>query len=333
VEYLALPLRVEGETAGVFVATIFAERAEADVDSVVRAVGAVGVSLLLLGSLLAWRLADRLVQPVTALTRTARSISETDFDSRIPVRGRDEVAELAVTFNEMLDRLEHAFSSQRRFLDDAGHELKTPLTIVRGHLELLDLHPHQRPETIALVLDELDRMARIVDDLLLLAKHERPDFLALAPVDVTTLTYEVFAKAQALAPRRWVLEECGAGTVVADRHRLTQAMTQLAENAVRYADVHKTIGIGSRVTADHARFWVRDGGPGVPPGERGMIFERFHRGELRGAEGAGLGLAIVKAIAEAHGGQVTVETPSGGGTQFSLDLPLDRTTTVEGSSE
>jgi signal transduction histidine kinase len=229
----------------------------------------------------------------------------------------------------MLDRLERAFSAQRRFLDDAGHELKTPLTIVRGHLELLDVHPDQRPETIALVLDELDRMARIVDDLLLLAKHERPDFLALAPIDVTTLTYEVFAKAQALAPRRWVLDECGAGTVVADRHRLTQAMAQLAENAVRYAEEQKPIGIGSRVKASDARFWVRDGGPAIPPAERRMIFERSHRGMLRDGEGAGLGLAIVKAIAEAHGGHATVETPSGGGTQFSLVLPLDRSTTLE----
>jgi two-component system, OmpR family, sensor kinase len=128
--------------------------------------------VLLLGSLLAWRLAGRVADPVTALTRTARAISETDLSRRIPVRGRDEVAQLAATFNEMLERLERAFGSQRRFLDDAGHELRTPLTIVRGHLELLEDDPVERRETVALVMDELDRMGRIVNDLLLLAKRE-----------------------------------------------------------------------------------------------------------------------------------------------------------------
>jgi len=324
VEYLAVPLWVEGRTAGVFVAAVFAERAESDVDSVVHSVGAVGLSLLLLGSLLALRLADRLVQPVSTLTRTAKSISETDLDARIPVRGRDEVAELAVTFNEMLDRLEEAFSSQRRFADDAGHELKTPLTIVRGHLELLHLRPEARQQTIALVLDEVDRMARIVDDLLLLAKHERPDFLTLAPVDVTTLTREIFAKARALAPRRWVLEECGSGSIVADRQRLTQAMIQVAENAARYGDPAETIALGSLITGPQARFWVTNRGPGIAPAERALIFERFHRGEVtHSGEGAGLGLSIVKAIAEAHGGSVEVEAPDEGDTTFAIVVPVD----------
>jgi two-component system OmpR family sensor kinase len=134
VEYVAIPLQTGGETAGVFVAALFRDRLKADVDSVVLAGGAVGLAILLLGSLLAWRLADRVVRPVTALTRTARSITETDLSGRIPESGRDEVAQLAATLNDMLDRLERAFESQRRFVNDAGHELKTPLTIVRGHL-------------------------------------------------------------------------------------------------------------------------------------------------------------------------------------------------------
>ena len=125
VEYLAVPLREEGRTLGVFVAAIFAERAQADANAAVLAVGAVGIALLLLGSLLAWRLADRVIRPVTELTETARTISETDLSARIPAQGRDQVAQLAVTFNEMLDRLERAFGAQRRFIDDAGHELRT----------------------------------------------------------------------------------------------------------------------------------------------------------------------------------------------------------------
>ena len=116
-------------------------------------------------------------RPAAALGDTARSISETDLSRRIPVTGNDEIAELARTFNAMLDRLERAFATQRAFVSDASHELRTPITIVRGHLELLGDDPEERRETVALVTDELDRMSRFVDDLLLLARAEREDFL------------------------------------------------------------------------------------------------------------------------------------------------------------
>ena len=174
VEFLAVPLQAGGRTSGVFVAAIFRDRQQAEADAAVRAATAVGLAVLLLGSLLAWRLASNVADPVAALTRTARSITETDLSRRIPVRGRDEVAQLAATFNEMLNRLERAFGSQRQFLDDVGHELRTPLTIVRGHLELLEDDPEDRRETLDLVMDELDRMRRIVNDLLLLASASNP---------------------------------------------------------------------------------------------------------------------------------------------------------------
>lgn len=325
VEYLAIPLRVNRETLGVFVAAIFAERAEAEADSAVRAAGAVGFGLLVLGSLLAWRLADRVVRPVTALTLTARSISELDFGARIPVRGRDQVAQLATTFNEMLDRLERAFAAQRRFVDDASHELKTPLTIVRGHLELLDDDPREREATLALVTDELDRMARIVQDLLLLANHGRPDFLSLDAVEVGALSDELYAKATALGSRQWALEERGQGTIVADRQRLTQAVVQLAQNAARYSAGGGAITLGSRVADGEARFWVRDRGPGIPHEEQKTIFERFRRGaSTRRSEGAGLGLAIVKAIAEAHEGRIELESHPGVGATFTVVIPAHR---------
>jgi signal transduction histidine kinase len=328
VEYLALPLRAGGEAVGVFVTAIFAERAQADADAAVRAAGAVLLAFLLLGSVVAWRLADRVVQPVAALTQTARSISETQLRARIPVHGDDEVAQLAATFNEMLDRLEHAFGSQRRFVDDAGHELKTPLTIVRGHIELLDLldeDSEERKATMAVVMDELDRMGRIVGDLLLLAKHGQRDFLDLSVVDVRALTDEVFAKAKALAPREWVLEQRGQGAIVADRQRLTQAIVQLAHNAVRYGGKDEPIVLGSSVANGEARFWVRDRGPGIPPAEQQLIFERFRRGSGPGrAEGAGLGLAIVKAIAEGHHGRVELDSGAGQGATFMVVIPVDQ---------
>jgi signal transduction histidine kinase len=133
--------------------------------------------MLLVGSVLAWLLADRVLRPVKTVTESARSISGGDLSRRIPVSGHDEIGLLAQTFNDMLARLETAFETQQRFVNDAGHELRTPITIVRGHLELLEDDPEDRQATLALVMDELDRMARIVNDLLILAKWEQPDFL------------------------------------------------------------------------------------------------------------------------------------------------------------
>jgi signal transduction histidine kinase len=325
VEYLAVPLFVGGRSAGVFVAAIFRDRADDDVHAAVVAAGAVGLAVLLLGSLLAWRLADRVVQPVAELTRMARAISETDLSKRIPERGRDEVAQLASTFNEMVDRLEQAFASQRRFIDDAGHELRTPITIIRGNLELIEDDPHARAETIALATDELDRMSRIVDDLLLLSKREQPDFLDLATVDVGALTDELHAKLAALAPLRWQLEDRGRGVIVADRQRLTQAIVQLAQNAVQYGPPGEPIALGSTVAAGEAAFWIRDSGAGIPPAQQAAIFERFRRASSgRRSEGAGLGLAIVKAIAEAHGGRVELESSPDSGTTFRIVVPVDQ---------
>jgi signal transduction histidine kinase len=325
VEYIAVPVQRRGRTEGVFVAAIFRDRAGEETEAVELAVGAVGLAILLLGSLLAWRLADRVLTPVTALTTTARSISETDLSRRIPVRGRDEVAQLAETFNDMLDRLERAFGAQRRFADDAGHELKTPLTIVRGHLELLEDDPEARRETVALVMDELDRMGRIIEDLLLLAKHEQPDFLDLATVEVGMLTDELEAKLGALSGGRWVVENRGRGVIVADRHRLTQALVQLGQNAVRHGGDSGPIAVGSAVADGEARFWVRDRGPGIQLQDQSAIFERFRRGSGQPRqEGAGLGLPIVKAIAEAHHGRVELKSRPGAGATFTLVVPVDQ---------
>ena len=181
------------------------------------------LAVLLIASALAWVIAGRVLAPLRTLRTTAQAITETDLTRRIDVHGDDEIAELGRTFNAMLDRLEGAFASQRAFVSDAGHELRTPITIVRGHLELLGDDPLEREETIALVTDELDRMARFVEDLLLLAKAEQGDFLHLAPLDLDVLTDELYDKATALADRDWRLAGSGAGRLTADRQRLTQA--------------------------------------------------------------------------------------------------------------
>jgi signal transduction histidine kinase len=292
-----------------------------EIDDVRRTMAIVGVFVVALGALLSWVAAGRVVAPIADLTTTARAIGESDLSRRIDVKGTDEVSVLAQTFNSMLDRLAEAFGTQRRFVDDAGHELRTPITIVRGHVELMGDDPHDRAQTTGLVIGELDRMDRIVDDLLLLTNAKRPDFVRAAPVDLAELTTEIHAKASALADREWRLDAAGEGWFLLDRQRVTQAMMQLAANAARHTP-GGPISIGSSVAGDGVRLWVRDTGPGIDAATQRRIFDRFSRGDgPRHTEGAGLGLAIVKAIAEAHGGSVTVESAPGRGSTFTIMMP------------
>jgi signal transduction histidine kinase len=324
VDYLAVPVVDSGEPAGVFVVIYFNGLERGEVDEVVAVSGAVGFLALLLAAGIIWNVGSRVLAPVRAVTGTAHRITESDLTSRIEVTGADEVSMLARTFNSMLDRLEAAFGSQREFIDDAGHELRTPITIIRGHLELLDhTDPDERAETIALVLDELDRMHRMVEDLLLLTKAERPDFLRLDEVDVATLTDELSVKARALGDRAWAVDACGSGTIVADRQRLTEALMELAENATRHTAPGDVIAIGSAADAVEARFWVRDMGTGVAGAGMSRLFDRFARGAYPRGErdGSGLGLAIVKAIAEAHHGRVEVDSVAGEGSRFTVVVP------------
>jgi signal transduction histidine kinase len=324
VMYWAEPLRHGGEV-GTFVVAIFRDREEEALNDAIAALAVVGFVFLLAGSVLAWRLAGSVLRPVKAVTTTARSISETSLERRISAQGSDEIAQLAETFNEMLDRLQQAFATQRRFLDDAGHELRTPLTIVSGHLELLEEDPVARERTLKLVLDELERMGRMVGDLLLLARSDQPRFLRLDLVDVAALTDELHAKASALGSRDWRIDAAGRRMIVGDRQRLTQAVMQLARNAVQHTDEGAEIAIGSAASPVEARFWVRDTGEGVPAEHRERIFERFERGANPSVEGAGLGLAIVSAIARAHGGRVELESSEEGAT-FTIVVPTDQPT-------
>ncbi|MFP5298866.1 MAG: histidine kinase dimerization/phospho-acceptor domain-containing protein [Actinomycetota bacterium] len=197
-DYLAVPMVVDGDKRGVFVVGEFREYEKAEVDDAVKIAALVSLVTLAIGSLLAWRLAEKILGRVRAVSDTAHAISGTDLDRRIDIVGNDEIAQLSQTFNEMLDRLQFAFDQQRAFVDDAGHELRTPITIIRGHLEVLGNDPLEQEETKALVLDELQRMGRIVDDLLTLAKAEKPDFLHPEPVDVSALSDDLYDKARAL---------------------------------------------------------------------------------------------------------------------------------------
>jgi two-component system OmpR family sensor kinase len=320
--YVAVPVRAGARGQGVFAVAIDLSSELDEVNDALRIAAGVNVGVLLLASLLAWLIAGRVLAPLRELRDTARSITESDLTQRIPVRGDDELADLARTFNEMLDRLEEAFASQRAFISDAGHELRTPITIIRGHLDVMGDDPEERRETLDLVADELDRMSRLVNDLLLLAKASRPDFLQPETVDLDDLTRELFAKASALAERDWRLANVGSGRIVADRQRLTQAVMNLSQNAVTHTRGGDAVELGSELRDGRVRLWVKDTGPGVPEDEQARIFERFVRLE-RAGDGAGLGLAITRAVAEAHGGRVELDSRPGDGALFTVIIPTE----------
>jgi two-component system, OmpR family, sensor kinase len=323
IRYLAVPLGSAEELNGVFVVAVLMSDRLASVDQAIRLGAAVYGSIFFLATVLAWAAAGRILQPLRDLTETARAITDTDISQRIEVEGDDEIAELASTFNAMLGRLDDAFAAERRFIDDAGHELQTPITVIRGNLELMGDDPEDREETVKIVTDELDRMSRIVDDLLDLAKAEQPDFIQPGPIDLDEFIRELVVKATALDDRPWHVERAEPAQFRADRHRLNQAMMNLARNAVEHTPAGTPVHVGGEIGGNAAVLWVRDEGPGIAEQDSQRIFERFSRAESARprTEGAGLGLAIVSAIAEAHGGTVRAETPPEGGARFTLTIP------------
>ncbi|MGF1665280.1 MAG: sensor histidine kinase [Acidimicrobiia bacterium] len=321
VDYLAVEL-VGSEAKAVFVAAQFTDLLRADAERPVLIASAVeGAVGLVVASILAWVLTQRMVKPVSEMTDTVRSITAGDLTNRVPVTGDDELGRLAETFNGMLDRLQESFEMQRRFLADAGHELRTPITVVRGHLELMGDDPDERESTRRLVTEELDRMGRMVEELLTLARSERPDFLARRWVDLDDLVETTYRKMRALGDVDWRLGPVAVGIAFLDSERIGQALLALADNAVGHGG--GTVTIASEVVDGHLRLSLSDTGPGIPEEELAGLFERFHRGKgSRGRPGSGLGLAIVRSIAVAHGGDVEIESMLGKGTTFTVSVPV-----------
>lgn len=321
--YFVEPVKTNGKLLGTL-AIVHSAEEHAEILEAVTVMIQVALVVLLVALLLVWLAAGRILQPLRTLAATAQSISGTDLTQRIPVRGKGELAKLAITFNQMMERLENAFISQRNFINDAGHELRTPITIIRGHLELMDSNGDDDRETLAIVMDELDRMSSFVDDLILLVQAERPRFLRLERVDATEMTQEIFKRVRGLATRNWQLEAVAEGKILLDRQRIIQAVMHLARNAKQHTETADAILIGSAIDRDRICFWVRDRGEGIDIENQQRIFERFARlpNRRRRSEGAGLGLSIVQAITEAHGGRVTLASQVGRGSTFTIVLPL-----------
>jgi signal transduction histidine kinase len=324
-KYVALPLEesATGE-GGLFVVANFPRFERGEINEAVRLQAITQFLTIVVASLIGLALAGRVLRPLRALADTARNISDTDLTRRIDVQGDDEASNIARAFNEMLERLESAFATQREFLDDASHELRVPLAVVRGNVDVLELvdDPDERAEMITVITDEIDRMNRIVEDLLLLARAERPGFLSPEEVDLAELTVDIHRRAAALCDREWVLASVAHVTADVDPQRLTQAMMQLAQNACQHAPDGDRIEIGSAIVGDRVRLWVQDSGPGIASADAERIFMRHVRGsDRRAGSGLGLGLSIVAAIAVAHGGAARV-APSQRGARVEITVPL-----------
>lgn len=326
--WAAVQVRTEAGASGSLVVGDYTQLRYDEATRVTWVVSWVSLGVLLLTGVIGWLVAGRILRPIRRMRRAAARISQADLSRRIPVHGEDELAQLAATFNQMLDRIESAFAHEQRFVDEAARKLRAPVARARAQLDAAADGPHGANPAVDQARTELDRMDAIVADLISLARAERPDFIRIEPrVHIAELTRAIVTEAEQLAPRRWVLGEAAEGRAQLDSERIGQAVLELAENAVHHTAVGDEIRICSRLVEEDGipsvRFSVADDGPGVLAQDAERIFERFGRSsEDTGGDGAGLGLAIVRAIADGHAGWVSVDSLPGTGSVFAITVPL-----------
>jgi signal transduction histidine kinase len=295
---------------------------------------ALGVGMLLAvlvaGALsgLAGRLA---LGPLERMVRVTRHIAGGDLTVRVKLQRGDEVGELAAAFDQMVERLEAAFAAQRQLVSDAAHELRTPLNGLAGTLEIVqvglargDLDGARR--LLASVEGELDRLGRLVNDLLTLSSLDERSPAPMGPVALVPVLRDVVRRARILAPDHEIVTRLDQPlTVVGNRDQLERIFTNLLDNAVKYTPSPGHVEVALGVVGSRAEVTVADSGRGIPPDELPHIFDRFYRADRARARqhgGAGLGLAIVQAIVSAHGGQIAAESAAGTGTTIRVSLPL-----------
>jgi two-component system, OmpR family, sensor kinase len=288
-----------------------------------------GVPTLIAALAASWLVAGRALKPLKDVAREADEIGRTrDFGRRLPYRrSRDEVALLSTSFNRMLDQLQDSFESQRRFVADASHELRTPLTTIQGNAGLL-AHGPPIAESVRLaaatdIAEESERMGRLVDRLLALARADSGLRLQLAPVDLRAVVVDVTRQASAVHPERAFEVDAVEAQVAGDEDALRQLLWILLDNALRYS--RSTISVRLEIDSSWARLMVGDDGPGIAVEDRERVFERFYKADAsRTGHGAGLGLAIARWITEQHGGRIIADQGPAGGTGLYVDLPLLR---------
>jgi two-component system OmpR family sensor kinase len=324
---LTIPLRARAGQVGTLVLLAYKERVVRTLASVLRAIGwasAIGIGF---AALLGFAIVRRSLRPLARITRQVDAVEATgDLSGRVAmVDAGDEVGRLAAAFDRMLARLQLAFGSQQRLVADVAHELRTPLTVARGQLELLgdELESVDQRRSFAVATGELDRMARIVDDLLLLARLDEGLQLAAEPVEVDLVLREALLRAMLLEPRDFRVDAQPGLYALADPERLLQALTNLVKNAVEHTPADAAIALSAAAGGDRVLIRVADTGPGIPAHDLPHVFERLYRGSHtrgRPGGGAGLGLAITASLVEAMHGTIEVASAERAGTTFTIAL-------------
>jgi two-component system OmpR family sensor kinase len=332
IRVLTIPLVRDGRVAEIVQVGMSLRRARAELarylETLVLLIP-VGVGLAALAGALIARAALR---PVDEMTRTARRITAEDLRRRVEHRGSDdELDRLAETLNDMLARLEEAFTQTRRFAADAAHELRTPLTVLKGGIEVAlraVRSPEEYRDVLASSLEEVERLIRLAEDLLLLSRSIAGPETPQVPVELEPLLLEVFDVGVRLGRSAGVsvrIDDAGPATVHGDAMALRRAMLNLMENAVKYTAPGGKVELSLLSDDRMATITVADTGMGIEPSDAERIFEPFIRLDAaRGREtgGTGLGLAIARSIVIAHGGTLTVDSRPGAGSRFTISLPL-----------
>jgi len=290
--------------------------------------GLTSLATALFGS---WAIAGRALRPVARMTQAAQTITlSQDLAHRIEMpTHQDELGRLAQTFNEMLESIEAAYRAQQRFVSDASHELRAPLTAIQGNLELLSRHRSmpeaEREETLAEVTREANRLSRLVADLLALARADAGVSLKQRLLDLDVVVLDAFREARQLSQGQTLtLDPFETIQVIGDEDRLKQMVLILLDNALKYTPAHGHITLGLQCQEMGSKITVRDTGVGIPPEDLPHVFERFYRADpARGRDpgGTGLGLPIARWIVEQHGGKITLESQAGQGTVATVYLP------------
>ena len=325
---LASPMTESGRSVGAVVVTYDLESLERDQERVLMLVSIEAVIALLAAVAGTYLLLRRLLGTIGTITSTARTISEGDLELRLGDQGSDdEVGELAATFDVMLDRIDEAMESQRRLLSDVSHQLKTPLTVMRGHIEVLRMtgvdDAQEVDRTLDTVLAEIEHLRLLTEDLLFLGRSLEPGFLELAPVDLRLLLVEVASAASVLGDRGVSLGAAPDLVIEIDENKMRGALLNLVDNAVKATVAGDRIELSAslRHPGGEIVLTVGDSGPGVPAVERARVLERFGRPRSEVREGSGLGLAIVGTVAASHGGHVELGDAALGGLAASIVLP------------
>ncbi len=324
---LTQPVVVDGSRIGTFRVADPLTSVDQALNSLRNRFIVVGLGALLLSVAIAIWLANLISRPLRRMAAVAAAVDSGDLTHRIDYSGDDEVGVLADSFNHMMDRLEEGFRLQRDFVSDASHELRSPLTVLRGRIEQLTDHASDGKAVQAEadeLMKEVRRMERLTDDMLTLAKAERGQLLQRRRVPIDDFVEDLRRDLPLLGSRHYSVESSLHGELKADPDRLAQVLRNLVTNAVRHtsADGHIDISIGSENGS--AVFAIRDDGTGIEADQLGRIFDRFHRtdeGRSRSEGGSGLGLAIAQAIVEAHGGNIAASSTPGQGATIRFRIP------------